>query len=181
MTKIYGILERRTESIIYVGATRSKLSKRLSEHKSASRTYFDDAQLHQYMLEMGLDDFDIELLEEVDDAMSDIKEREYIDYFNTFEFGFNANKGGKGEVNSSVLCLTTQKPYLAASYVEKDPELIGCKRCNVSSAISGKRQTAGSTILNNKKVRCKWASIPDEDFEFYKDKWEKLTGETYNI
>ena len=29
----------------------------------AGKVYVDDAQLHQYMLEMGLDDFDIELLE----------------------------------------------------------------------------------------------------------------------
>ena len=75
MTSIY-IIKNTINNIVYVGQTQQTLNQRLAHHFSninSSNSYF-----YRSMKELGIDKFYIELLEVVNDEISDIKELEWI-------------------------------------------------------------------------------------------------------
>lgn len=94
MTKIY-IITNTENNKVYVGKTTGTLLSRFGRHLSDSekfihRSFYADIQ------KFGWKVFDIKLLEECDDNISNQKEQYWIKYFNSFNEGYNETIGGAG-------------------------------------------------------------------------------------
>ena len=83
----------------YIGQTTRSLKIRHQQHLSQCDTYFDKA-LHKY----GENNFSLEILEDnIDDIkVLNQKEEYYIQLYNTFEDGYNLNRGGDNRTRFSV-------------------------------------------------------------------------------
>ena len=84
----------------YVGQTVKTLDYRLKEHiREAKRSLRGEKQdfpfFHRILLYYGVDNFAIELLEEVSDEQADEREIYWIDYYNSYYAGYNSTKGGQ--------------------------------------------------------------------------------------
>ena len=96
MGTIYKITNQINKKI-YVGQTIGILSKRWREHcfqaKEGSKTYY----LYQAMRKYGIENFDIEEIEECSNDKLNERECYWIKYYNSFgEGGYNLTPGGHG-------------------------------------------------------------------------------------
>ena len=86
----------------------------------------EDCKFHRAIKEYGVESFSWEILKKCDDRAEALDyERYYIWHYDTFENGYNENKGGVGGHNAkSVVCLTKEgifvKRYDSASDAKKD-------------------------------------------------------------
>lgn len=82
----------------YIGQTTRKLKTRHLQHLSQHDTYFDRA-LDKY----GADNFSLEVLQDNIDDVEELNKLEeyYINKYNTFEEGYNLNRGGDNKTRFS--------------------------------------------------------------------------------
>ena len=80
----------------YIGKTNFTIEKRFKQHISDSkRDRCKDRPLYRAMNKYGVDNFNIEILEETKDPAE--REIFYIEYYETYKSGYNATKGGDGK------------------------------------------------------------------------------------
>ena len=81
----------------YIGKTVNSISERWKEHKRDCKR-FSDRPLYRAFNKYGIDNFKVELVEEVD--IKDLSEREiyWIGYYHTYTEGYNATLGGDGKI-----------------------------------------------------------------------------------
>lgn len=89
---------------VYVGQTRYSIAHRFSQHKCAA----PDSQLHQDMQLLGADNFIIDILEECSNDQLNNREMYWINYYDSFNTGYNMTLGGGGHYLNSpkVYCYT---------------------------------------------------------------------------
>ena len=92
-----GIIYKITNKInnkSYIGQTRNTLNKRLSAHKSESKTK-DCMPLYRAIRKYGWENFEYSILED-EIILSELNEREicYIKHYDTYRNGYNATTGG---------------------------------------------------------------------------------------
>lgn len=80
---------------IYIGKTVQSLSKRFSEHCS-ERVRSPKRPLYAAMNKYGIENFSIDLLEEVDQERVNEREIYWIETLQSFKYGYNASLGGEG-------------------------------------------------------------------------------------
>lgn len=83
----------------HIGKTENSIEKRFAEHKKdAFRERTENRPLYKAMRKYGVGSFSIEEIEEVQDSQL-LCEREcyWINYFNSFHYGYNATRGGDGK------------------------------------------------------------------------------------
>lgn len=81
----------------YVGKTNFSIDKRFQEHiNDSKRTRYEKRPLYNAMNKYGINHFQIQLVEEC--SVSELSDREiyWIQYYNSFNNGYNATKGGDG-------------------------------------------------------------------------------------
>lgn len=83
----------------YIGQTSESIQKRWNEHVYASsydkhRDY--NYAIHRAIRKYGSDNFDVSLIEEVDNNLLNDREIYWIDYYNSFKSGYNMTLGGEG-------------------------------------------------------------------------------------
>jgi len=94
--KIY-LITNDINSHKYVGQTINTLSQRFSEHCYASKNPFLDIPLYRAMRKYGCEHFHIELIDTATDAEElDRKEQYWINFYNSYNDGYNADLGGCG-------------------------------------------------------------------------------------
>ncbi|HSH24238.1 MAG TPA: GIY-YIG nuclease family protein, partial [Massilibacterium sp.] len=83
----------------YIGQTTQVLYKRKSKHKFDAKRYGDKYPLYKAINEDGWDNFEWEVLEELNDNISqeELDEREcyWIEYYNSVNEGYNCQVGGQ--------------------------------------------------------------------------------------
>ena len=81
----------------YIGKTVGSIEERWKEHKRDCKR-FSDRPLYRALNKYGIDNFKVELVEEVD--IKDLSEREiyWIGYYHTYTEGYNATLGGDGKI-----------------------------------------------------------------------------------
>ena len=100
MAFIYKITNLKNNKV-YIGQTSTSLERRFSQHQTAAFTLGLKRPLYNAMRKYGIENFKIELLEEV--AVSEVSEREqfYIKLYESFAplgKGYNATRGGEGNI-----------------------------------------------------------------------------------
>ena len=83
---------------IYIGKTLHPIEKRFNEHcKDAFRDRNEKRPLYAAMRKYGVENFEIELVEEI--SIDRLSEREiyWINHYNSYCNGYNATKGGDGK------------------------------------------------------------------------------------
>lgn len=83
----------------YIGQTINSLSTRKNKHKSAHKTYKKKNKFYSALKKHGWDNFIWGIVEEVDQELLNEKEKYWIDYFSTFEHGYNSTLGGHDNMN----------------------------------------------------------------------------------
>ena len=98
MIGIYKITNKLTGKS-YIGQS-VQIETRWSQHKSVSRSYdtLDGNELHKDILELGIDNFSFEVIEETTTDKLDEREIYWIKYYDTFYNGYNHTLGGNGNV-----------------------------------------------------------------------------------
>ena len=94
MAYIYKITNKITNKS-YIGQTNLCIEKRFAEHIRASRLEKNkNRPLYIAFNEYGISNFILEMIEETDNPNE--REKYWISYFNSFNDGYNATKGGEG-------------------------------------------------------------------------------------
>lgn len=86
---------------VYIGQTsRKNVNERYLEHIRESRKDKNkNRPLYNAFRKYGIDNFKMEVLEEIDNELLSEKEKYYINLYNSFEDGYNATIGGDGKRN----------------------------------------------------------------------------------
>lgn len=80
----------------YIGKTEHSIDKRFKEHcTEAFQRRSENRPLYAAMRKYGVNHFHVKLVEETDDIES--QERYWIEYFDTYQNGYNATLGGDGK------------------------------------------------------------------------------------
>lgn len=100
MGYIYSI-KNSSNNKLYVGLTIQTLEKRFASHKGTA--FRGDTLLHRAMLKYGIDNFSIDLIEEVADGQLSEREKFWIAKLDTLKpNGYNINPGGAGVLRHSI-------------------------------------------------------------------------------
>ena len=80
---------------IYIGQTTRTIEERWKEHCKATDNY----KIHQAMRKYGINNFSISLLEEISNDQLNEREIYWIDFYNSYNNGYNGTKGGSDMSN----------------------------------------------------------------------------------
>lgn len=85
---------------IYIGQTSFTLEKRWYQHTKESREALDGVRqsfplFHRMIIKYGEDNFIPSILEECENTLLDEREKYWIDYFDSYNNGYNRTFGGK--------------------------------------------------------------------------------------
>jgi group I intron endonuclease len=92
---IYKITNKNNK-LCYIGQSK-KIRERWREHMKCGLGIDTPAanKLYQAMIKEGIDNFTFELLEECSSQLLDEKETFYISLYNSYDYGYNSNRGNK--------------------------------------------------------------------------------------
>ena len=94
--KIYKIYNDINDKL-YIGKTLSTIEERFKQHcHDRSRRQYEKRPLYNAMNKYGEECFHIELIEECEIELLSQRECYWIEYYNTYHYGYNATKGGDG-------------------------------------------------------------------------------------
>ena len=83
---------------VYIGKTLLSIEERFKQHKHDSqRNYEEQRPLYQAMRKYGIDVFIVELVEECPIETLSNREIYWISFYNSYQTGYNATKGGDGK------------------------------------------------------------------------------------
>ena len=105
MGYIYKIIND-INNLIYVGQTKRTLTRRWYEHKKYALESDSKTKLYQAIKTIGVEHFKIQLIEEVFGIEErNCREQYWIEYYNSFQNGYNSTNGGGcfDYINSSQL------------------------------------------------------------------------------
>ena len=93
MIDIYKILHQ--DKVIYVGQTSKGYEYRFVEHLWNAQRQKKKMKLYTKMRKYPQEEFSVELIETVDEAIVDEREQHWISYYNTIKEGCNSAIGGR--------------------------------------------------------------------------------------
>ncbi len=94
---------------VYIGQTTQTLKERFRKHKQVVNYETCRTVLKKAFVKYGIDNFNIEIIEECDDTLLNEKEKFYIEQYNSkVPNGYNIREGG--EIDYTPLAKTVSKP-----------------------------------------------------------------------
>lgn len=80
----------------YIGQTVKPVEKRFQQHKNNyTKSYFSQIALYKAFQKYGIENFNFESIEEVDNSQLNEKEIYWIKYYNSYYDGYNSTLGGR--------------------------------------------------------------------------------------
>ena len=84
---------------VYVGKTLHTIEKRFAQHiVDSKRIQNKNRPLYAAINKYGIEHFHIELIETVDSTILNQQEKYWIEYYNSYHYGYNATYGGDGKI-----------------------------------------------------------------------------------
>ena len=130
-----GIIYKVTNTIngkVYIGKTLETMEKRWKEHQKDSMR-FTDRPLYRAMNKYGIKNFIIEIVEEPEVEILSQRECYWIEYYNSYHFGYNATLGGDGKVLYDYQQIVNK--YLEGALVKEIAKEFECSVDTVSKAL----------------------------------------------
>ena len=119
---------------IYIGKTLSTIEKRFAQHqKDALKPEENNRPLYRAMRKYGPENFFVELIETV--PLENLSEREkyWINYYHSYENGYNATLGGDGKQLYDYDAIV--KHFLDGSLVKELADEFGCCTDTICQAL----------------------------------------------
>lgn len=138
---------------IYIGKTNLTVEERFKQHcKDSIKPRCEERPLYNAMNKYGTEHFKIEKIEECSSQLASDREIYWISYFNSFNDGYNATKGGDGrQIFNHELIAERLKEYPYPKEIAKEfncsPDLIYIIAKEYKLQIKNK----GQENVNNKK------------------------------
>lgn len=83
---------------VYIGKTSRSLETRWQEHRKNFYKLQDKMAIHMAMFKYGSEAFDLEKIENCNESNINEREQYWIDYYNSYNNGYNSTLGGEGSV-----------------------------------------------------------------------------------
>lgn len=121
---------------LYIGETIRPIEKRWQQHKDKAKDKNITGHLQLAMRKYGINKFHIEIIEECSDDKRFERERYWINYYNSYENGYNSTLGGEGinEYDYNEI----YKLWCSGKSVEQICEDINCCNTTVQNALKTK-------------------------------------------
>lgn len=119
---------------IYVGKTLFTVEKRWKEHcRDSIKQRNEKRPLYSAMNKCGIENFKVEQIEECSDKNINEREVYWIEYYQSFKYGYNATKGGDGKhyLDYDLICET----YKQTQNMTTVAELCNCSRDSVKKIL----------------------------------------------
>lgn len=132
MSYIYKIYNDINDKV-YIGKTNYLLEKRFQEHIRDSRKNQENRPLYNAMNKYGVEHFKIEQIEECDVQIADEREKYWIEFLQTFKYGYNVTLGGDGKsyLDYELIYAT----YLETNSVKETALIVSCDEKSVSTIL----------------------------------------------
>lgn len=143
---------------VYIGQTQRSIQERWNEHLKESKNTRSHTHLYNAMRKYGIDQFHIEIIEEVTNNILNEREIYWISQYNSFYNGYNSSLGGEGNKiidNQLVLKLWNEGKLISeiAHELKRDRgtiSLILRNQLNISdSEISSRAHAKSSSYANH--------------------------------
>lgn len=119
---------------VYIGKTLLTIEKRFQQHcQEANKETKQHRPLYSAMKKYGIEHFNILLVEEVEISKLSEREQYWIEYFNSFHFGYNATLGGEGTQKYNYDEIV--KGFLSGKLIKELAEEYGCCVDTISQAL----------------------------------------------
>lgn len=113
----------------YIGQS-IDIERRIEDHKFRN----SNSLIHLIIQQYGWDNFTYEILEECSQQELNEKEIKWINFYNSFENGYNLNRGGSGFFYDINLIY---KDYLQTNSIKQTAKNVGCHETTVRNIIHG--------------------------------------------
>lgn len=132
MSYIYKIYNDINDKI-YIGKTNYLLEKRFQEHIRDSKKSQENRPLYNAMNKYGVEHFKIEQIEECSEQVVNDREKYWIEFLQTFKYGYNATLGGEGKAYLDYELIYAT--YLETNSVRETALIISCDEKSVSTIL----------------------------------------------
>ena len=96
MSFIYKITNQ-INNKVYIGKTNLTIQERFKEHcRDSERKNMENRPLYRAMNKYGKENFSVEQIEECSFEIASEREKYWIEYYNSYKYGYNATYGGDG-------------------------------------------------------------------------------------
>lgn len=122
----------------YIGQS-IDIKTRWIQHLYCGKNNFQKGKLYPAMFQEGIENFTFEVLEKCDLSQEELnnKERYWIQYYNSFNNGYNSTPGGQGEdswqYNPSLIRQLWDEGYTTGEI----KQIVGCSRSTVNNRLQG--------------------------------------------
>lgn len=128
MVGIYKI-ENKINGKIYIGQSKN-IQKRWEEHKSCQKP---NAILTIAFQKYGISNFDFSVIEECQQDELDEREKYWIQYYNSFEDGYNLTRGGNSGFYYDIY--SVWETFQKTQNIAKTAKIIGCHKTTARNII----------------------------------------------
>ena len=118
---------------LYIGQTIRPLGSRWSQHKQNAKD--QNSHLYLAMRKYGIENFHIELIEEVANDQLNDREKYWISYYNTYFDGYNSTLGGDGSLEQLVTIQEIEGLWQQGYGISEIAEILGVSRMVIRDRI----------------------------------------------
>lgn len=153
MIGIYKITNKITGKS-YIGQS-VNIETRWSQHKSVSRSYetLDGNELHKDILELGVENFSFEVIEQISVDKLDQREIYWIQYYDTYYNGYNHTLGGNGNVRLDYKKI--QELWSNGFTAKEIANILNTSSCSINIALTNLNITTAEKRERSKELIAK--------------------------
>lgn len=139
---------------VYIGQTVNSLEQRFIEHKSHWKNNYNSSNrpLYNAFSKYGIENFQIELVEKVEQSNLNNREKYWIKYYDSYNNGYNATWGGDSTILYDYNKIV--ELYNIKQNMSEVARIIGCQWATVSRALksAGLEKTKKLKMSNSKVI-----------------------------
>ena len=150
MSFIYKITNQ-INNKVYIGKTNLTIQERFKEHcRDSERKNMENRPLYRAMNKYGKENFSVEQIEECSSEIASEREKYWIEYYNSYKYGYNATYGGEGTQLYDYNIISQE--YLSGKTMTEISLLYNCDIQTVRNALQDRKIKILSSSQQCKKL-----------------------------